>query len=269
MPEDKYVAVHDGLSLHYVDWGGPERPPLLLLHGLQDCGHEWDPFAAKLADEYHVVALDHRGHGDSDHTKDGLYHLSDYVAEIGQVMEGLGLRDPVIMGHSAGGKNAFIYAAGEAPKLKKLVIVDMDPDSYNPGSRDMFSRYVNDPEEWPDVESVMERLRLREPNASDERLHHNATVLTKEVPAGRAWKRDRNVMANYERPDAWEYLPKVRVPSLIVRGADSTLLRGDVARRMQALIPDCRLVELDGGGHWGHEENEQAFEKAVREFLTS
>jgi len=256
-----------GLRLHYVDWGG-HGPPLLLLHGLQDCARMWDFFAPKMTPHCRVLGLDHRGHGDSQWTPDHHYSLMDYVAEVGEVVDALGLQEPAILGHSAGGKNAFIYAAQETARLTKLVIVDMDPDAYNPGSRQMFSRYTVEGDEWESLDAVVERLRLRESHAPEETLRHHAEVLTNGLPGGRRiWKRDRGVVDNYERPDAWHYLPKVRVPTLIIRGAESSLLTHDVAVRMQRAIPDCRLVELPTGGHWAHEEDPEVFELAVKEFL--
>lgn len=265
---DEFITLR-GLRLHYVDWGG-HGSPLLLLHGLQDCAHMWDFFAERMVPHFRVIGLDHRGHGDSQWTADGLYRLDDYVGEAQDVIDALDLQAPVVMGHSAGSKNAFIYAASPGAKLSKLVITDMDPDASanNPGSRGMFVRYNSESDEWDNLDAVVERLRLREPKAPEATLRHHAEVLTNPLPGGRrVWKRDRNVVNNYKRPDAWAYLPKVRVPTLIVRGGESDLLTHDVAVRMQSLIPDCRLVELPTGGHWGHEEEPEAFEHAVKAFL--
>ena len=80
------------------------------------------------------------------------------------------------------------------------------------------------------------------------------------------WKRDRRVVTEYERPDAWEALARISVPALIVRGTGSTLLRGDVARRMVASIPDAHLVEIPGR-HWCIDENPEAFLSVLGCFL--
>ena len=263
-PESRWVQAH-GLRLHYLDWGGAGRPPLLLLHGLQDCAGLWGTFAEAVRDRYHVLALDQRGHGDSPWA--GSYRLSDYVREVGDVIEALDLRDLVLIGHSAGSKNAFIHVAEHPDRVSKLVITDMDPDAHNPGSVAMISRYKTESDDYPNIDAVIERLRTRQPGSTSDVLRANAVALTKPLPGGGlTWKRDRSVVAQYDRPDAWEHLPRISVPTLIVRGAESTLLTAPVARRMQQAIPDSRLVELDGGGHWAHLESPDAYERAVLDF---
>ncbi len=262
--ESRWVEAH-GLRLHVLDWGG-DGPPVLLLHGLQDCAALWETLAAGIGGRYHVMALDHRGHGDSPWA--GSYRLADYVAEAGGVIDALDLRDVVLMGHSAGSKNAFIHVAEHPERIAKLVITDMDPDAHNPGSVAMISRYKSESDEYVDIEAVVERLRSRQPGSPEAVLRANAVALTKPaLGGGLVWKRDRNVVAQYDRPDAWAYLPRVSVPTLIVRGAESTLLTGPVARRMRDAVPDCRLVEIEGGGHWAHLESPEAYERAVLDFL--
>jgi esterase len=263
-PESKWIEAN-GVRLHYVDWGGRGRQPLLLVHGLQDCCRLWDFFARQVSDRYHVIALDHRGHGDSGWADS--YGLEDYVGELEAVIEGLDLRNLVLMGHSAGAKNSWILASRQPHRLARLIIYDMDPDAYNPGSAVMFDRYKTETDEYDALAGVVERLRTRQPESPEEILQHSAIHLTKPATGGLAWKRDRNLVLRYERPDAWEHLSHIAVPTLIVRGTESTLLIADVATRMQQQIPGSRLVEVAGGGHWAYLEQPEAFLEAITEFL--
>ena len=80
-PQDKTVMAN-GLKLHYLEWGAPENPPLVLLHGLRGHAHSWDDFAAALGEEYHVLALDQRGRGESEWARDGVYTTEAYVADL-------------------------------------------------------------------------------------------------------------------------------------------------------------------------------------------
>ncbi|MDH3463520.1 MAG: alpha/beta hydrolase, partial [Acidimicrobiia bacterium] len=266
-PESKWVEAN-GLRLHYLDWGNPGARPLLLLHGLQDCAPLWQSFAGAIADRHHVVALDHRGHGDS--PRADVYPVSDYVDEVADVVRRLGLEDLTLIGHSAGSKNAWMCVAQNPGIAKRLVITDMDPDSHNPGSVAMISRYKAEDDEYSNIDEVVARLRDRQPNASEKETRYDAEVMTTTMPNGKlTWKRSRDVVTRYDRPDVWDVLPQVAVPTLIVRGADSTLLRHDVAVRMEAAIPDCRLVEIPGGGHWIHLEQPSAYLQAVGEFLVA
>lgn len=266
-PRDQFIDIR-GLRLHYLNWDGAGRQPMLLLHGLQDCARCWDAYAATMRDRYHVMALDHRGHGDSQWACPDGYRLSEYVGELAEFIEALDLRDLILIGHSAGGKNAFIYAADHPERLSRLAIVDMDPDQYNPGSAQMFARYLTESDEYESLEVVMERLRLRGPTASEEVLRHHALHMTRPLTnGGFTWKRDRALVTNYERPDAWKYLSRIAVPTLLVRGAESDLLTAPVAERMQEAIPRCTLVELKGSGHWCYDEQPDAFEEAINAFL--
>ncbi|MYF65111.1 MAG: alpha/beta hydrolase [Chloroflexi bacterium] len=264
-PTERTVQAH-GLDLHYLDWGNPDAPPVLLLHGLQDSGALWGTLDEEIRNDFHVMALDHSGHGDSPRAE--TYALADYIAETREVIRNLGLDVPVLIGHSAGSKNAWMCIADNPGIASKLVITDMDPDSYNPGSVAMISRYKDETDFYADQQAVVERLRSRQPNASDEELERDVGALAVQLDDGRyTWKRSRDVVTKYDRPDVWERLPEVGAPTLIVRGADSTLLRHDVAMRMADAIPDCRLVELPGGGHWVHLEQPAAYAATVRSFL--
>ena len=241
---------------------------MVLLHGLQDCARLWDYFAEPVSSKYHVIAIDHRGHGDSPPATADTYKLADYVSEVRDIMEGLDLTNVVLAGHSAGSKNAWIYTAERPGRVSRLIITDMDPDAHNPGSVEMISRYKSEDDDYPDLGAVIERLRSRQPHSTDEVLQHCAVQLTKpDGSGGLVWKRDRTVVTAYDRPDAWKFLPRVNVPTLIVRGADSTLLNAEVARRMNSAIPDCRLVELPNSAHWVHLERIEEYQRTVEEFL--
>src|SRR5712691_7019163 len=101
-PLDRSLLVN-GLRLHVLDWGGEGRAPLLLLHGFTGHAHAWDTLSIALQPHFHVLALDQRGHGDSDpaDTYDALAAFED----IGGVVEQLGLTSLVLVGLSMGGRN--------------------------------------------------------------------------------------------------------------------------------------------------------------------
>src|SRR5437868_4573709 len=102
---------------------------MLLLHGRSDHAHCWDSFAASVASSFHIVALDQRGHGDSDWAE--IYSPDGYVSDVHGVVQALGLQEMVLIGLSLGGRNAFHYAAEHPENVERLVIVDIGP---KPGS---------------------------------------------------------------------------------------------------------------------------------------
>ena len=153
------------------------------------------------------------------------------------------------------------------------MVVDIDPDAVNPDSQGMFVRYNTESDEWDSLDAVVERLRDRQPQSTDEMLLHQAKVMTRELADGkRIWKRDRNLLAAYERPDLWEEWGRITVPTLIVRGRQSNLLTHEVAVQdargdSWQNVPIMRLAELEGGGHWFYQEFPGAFEATVRWFM--
>ena len=268
-PQDGHIHA-GGLRLHYVEWGDPSAHSMVLLHGLQDCARSWDAFAAAMSSEYHVVALDHRGHGDSEWAAPDRYRLRDYVEDVEALVESLSLRDIILVGHSAGGRNALLYAVRRPERVRALAIVDIDPDAVNAESATMFRRYRAESDEWASLEAVIERLRSRQPGSSSEMLAHQARHMTRESNGGRrVWKRDRRLVEAYERPDLWEEWSRLECPTLIARGRRSDLLTHEVAVRMREAIPRARIAELEGGGHWLYQELPGPFEATVRWFLES
>ncbi|MEE8230582.1 MAG: alpha/beta hydrolase, partial [Qipengyuania citrea] len=98
------------LRLHYLDWGNRGKPPLVLVHGGRDHARSWDWVAEQLREDWHVVALDHRGHGDSDWVSDGNYSANDMVYDLAQLIHQLGVGPVTIVSHSMGGNVSLRYA---------------------------------------------------------------------------------------------------------------------------------------------------------------
>ena len=266
-PADSYISA-GGVRVHYLDWGNPDAQTMVLLHGIQDCARSWDFFAERLRDDYRVLALDNRGHGDSEWAGACRYGFSDYVSDLKCLIDELGLQKIVLIGHSAGARYAFSYAANRPEAIESLVIVDIDPDAVNPRSGDMFARYAEESDEWGSMDDVVERLRDRQPDSTDDMLLHQAEWMTRPLGDGRRiWKRDPATLPAYERPDLWDDLKRISCPTLIVRGRQSELLNHEVAVRMREAVPGSRLAELEGAGHWVYQELPEAFEITIRWFL--
>src|SRR5581483_11833259 len=114
------------VKLHYLDWGNNTAQPMLLLHGFTSHAHSWDTFAAALAPAFHIVALDQRGHGDSDWAPE--YRPEQSIGDIHGVVQALALHRMVLLGLSMGGSNAIHYTAAHPEEVERLVIVDIGPE---------------------------------------------------------------------------------------------------------------------------------------------
>ena len=258
-----------GLRLHYAEWRAPGAPPLVLLHGLQDCAGSWDRFAAALSADYRVVALDQRGHGDSEWAPPDSYQLSDFVSDVEALVEQMGLDAFVLLGHGAGARTGTAYTARHPEKVEALVVVDGDLSEPRdaPGPTGERSASGGDGE-LASLEAVVEHLRLRQPGSTDEALVGHAQRLTRELAGGgRAWKRDPAVVEAYRQADLWAEWRGLRCPKLVARGRQSHVLAHEEAVKMAEAANRVRLAELEGGGHWFHLELPGAFEATVRWFL--
>ena len=270
-PENGYFS-HNGLRLHYVEWGEAENPPMVLLHGLRDCARSWDVFSRGMQGDYRVIALDSRGHGDSGWGGPGGYHFESYVSDIKALLDYLELEQVDLVGHSAGGRYVWAFAVDHPESVKSLVVVDIDPDPVNPQTNRDFEAYRTEPAVWDSLDAVVEKLRARQPLTSEEMLEHQADCLTRpRGDRGRVWKNDRRVMGEYERPDLWDSWGRITTPTLILRGRQSTLLTHETAVKMREAHPHSlvKLAELEGGGHWFYQDFPGAFEATVRWFLDS
>src|SRR5690348_15903304 len=101
-PEDRFVRVNR-LRLHYHDWGNVDAPPLLLPHGLTGKAWNFAAFARRIRDLLHVMALDVRGHGESDWASDGAYQFSHQAADVAAFADALSLDRFRLLGTSMGG----------------------------------------------------------------------------------------------------------------------------------------------------------------------
>ena len=112
------------LRLHYVDWGNGGAPPLVLLHGGQDHCRNWDWVAQRLRHEWHIIAPDLRGHGDSQWSATGSYTMAGYIYDLTQLIDQQRLAPVTLIGHSLGGNIALRYTGLYPETVKKLVAIE-------------------------------------------------------------------------------------------------------------------------------------------------
>jgi pimeloyl-ACP methyl ester carboxylesterase len=253
--------------LHYLAWGAPTNPPLLLLHGGSAHAHWWDHIAAELAREYWVLALDLRGHGDSAWITPPAYEIADYVADLKDVIATLGLAPLILLGHSLGGFIALTFASTHAEVLRALVVIDM-------GFRLRQSRRMRflshlPPPVYQDEEDLLRRFRLLPPEtrAPAPLLHDIARHSVRRLADGRlSLKFDRAVLTREPR-DLTAFLPRITCPTLLLRGSESQNLYAATLAEMVALCPCARGLDIPEAGHHVFLDNPAAFLGAVRTFL--
>ena len=274
-PIDRHIDAN-GLRLHYLDWGNDGAPPMLLLHGFSGHAHTWDIFARAVCGGFHVLALDQRGHGDTEWAKDGAYAIDDHVGDIAAFHDRLDLGPVVLIGLSMGGRNAIRFTSLHPGKVEKLVVVDIGPDIDPRGAERVRQTAANAPEDFASIDDAIEYLRRANPTmspASEAALRSRVEHGVNQLPNGRyTWKYDKALRdqrrAGAQPPiDLWPAVRQIKAPTLIVRGGASDVFSPDTAKRMLEMIPGSRFVEIPGAGHSVPAEAPVEFERAVREFL--
>ena len=274
-PGDRVVQAN-GLSFHYLDWGSLDSPPVLLLHGFAQTCHSWDFVSLSLSDRFRVIALDQRGHGDTQWAADGDYSADAYQSDIHAVVEALGLTDLVLIGLSMGGRNAFTYAATHPEKTRALVIVDSAPETRSAGTSNI-TRFVQQDDELDSIDDFVERVRKYNTRRPVEQIRGSIRHNVKQLPSGKwTWKYDRRLRTGRRSalPGAdlvaqlWGHIESLQCPTLVVRGGQSDVVDQDTAAEMVRRMPDGRLATVDGAGHLVMGDNPAGFERAVTAFLT-
>jgi pimeloyl-ACP methyl ester carboxylesterase len=266
---DQFVTAN-GVRLHYCEWGNPDAPAVVLLHGGSAHAHWWDLFAAAIADAYRVLAFDLRGHGDSAHVSPPAYTVADMAADIAAAIETLGLTRIHLVGHSLGGMVAANYVGRVDQRLHKVVIVDTQLRISTASAR-YLSRLRNFPQVfYNDYATAIRRFRLlpTQTNAAPDVLTHVAAHSFRQLPDG-SWtlKLDREVLAQTESPDPVAALQASSCRILFVRGEHSTVLPRERLRALRAVLPRADAREILNAHHHVMLDNPDGFAKAVRGFL--
>jgi pimeloyl-ACP methyl ester carboxylesterase len=273
LPEDQHF-VGRGLRLHYLDWGTAGRFPVLFLHGGLLTAHTWDLTCAPLRAAYHCVALDQRGHGDSEWSAGLDYSAAAYLGDIEAWVEHLELDRFVLVGQSLGALNALRFAQVHSDRLAGLVIVDLGFSSPRSAGARRIRDFAMLPAELGSIDEFVDRAvafnPLRHPQLLRRSLRNNLRCL----PNGRwTWKYDRRHLTDTfaEMPahldEVRSRLAEVRCPALVVRGESSDVVTASDAAALVAALPLGRFAEVEGAGHTVQGDNPRALVEVLRCFL--
>lgn len=275
-PPRQGFATVNGLRLRYLDWGAPAAPPLLLLHGGGQSAHTWDALCLALAHRFRCVALDQRGHGESDWSGAGEYAPDDHARDIAAFIDATGLREPIVVGMSMGGVNAIAHAAARPEQPRALVCVDIGPEAqFEPVDRLMRGlggyRVFASPE---DAAARLSRLGARR----DPELLRNTLMLNLRAQDDGTWtwKYDPRTLVGVtaqqifeQRRPLWGVLHRITCPVLVVRGADSEIFSEADAARFAGALPDGRWLAVPRARHSVQTDNPAGLAAAVCAFADS
>jgi pimeloyl-ACP methyl ester carboxylesterase len=265
----------EGLTLVGDAYGDTGAPLVILLHGGGQTRHAWGDTAAAIGHAgYRAIALDGRGHGESDWSPSGAYLIDQFIADLKRVVGALG-KKPVLVGASLGGLTALL-AEGESPGLARaVVLVDIAVSAKLEGIRRIVDFMSQKPEGYASLEEVADAIAAYQPQRP---RPVNMGGLAKNVrrgPDGRyRWHWDPKFLrpstpeTSPLRPDRLKAAARaLTVPSLLVRGKLSDVLGDREVRQFLDLVPHAKYVDVSGAGHMIAGDSNDAFTEAVLAFL--
>ena len=286
-PTIRRIPAADGLTLNALEWS-TEGTPMLLLHGFSNEAHIWDDFAPTVAPYYHVIAIDLRGHGDSDWHPDARYDYADHVTDLEAVYASLGIERAVLVAHSLGGRIAMLFCGEHPERVAGLVIVDSAPELDARGTtrisldtaqhRDPSFASISEYEQMlvhgypaatPAAITRMARHGLKQ--REDGRFVLKMDIAFRGVVSGEGGEVDQAAIEAHHlayREMMWKALERVACPTLVVRGAASDIVSADVADRMvEDVLGQGELAVVARAGHSVMTDNPDGFRDAVTSFV--
>ena len=268
----RYVSRHAvvrGMRFHFTEWGDPSAPPALLLHGGNQSSHSWDLVSLHLADRFHVYALDQRGHGDTEWSRELDYSMEAMSADVLAFIADQGLDRPVILGHSMGGRVTLQTILHDPTVARAAVIVDVGPELSAKGAK-VIGDFIAHNIEFDDLDEFLENVARYDRFRSREHIARTVKYnLLVRADGKYVSKVDHRRLPGSMREITLDAVAAIDCPVLVVRGGESDVLTADAAERFVAALPAGRLVTVPDVGHNVHGGNTPGFLAAVTPFLTA
>jgi pimeloyl-ACP methyl ester carboxylesterase len=270
------------LKLSYVDWGNAGAPTLVLVHGGRDHARSWDWVARALRDEWHVIAPDMRGHGDSAWSPDGAYAMPYLVADLAQLIHQLGEAPVTIVAHSLGGAIALRYTGLYPERVRRIAAIEgigLVQPGEQPPLDERWRDYIDalralaarQPRRYATIEEALARMRSENKHLSEAQARH-LTIhgVIRNEDGSFSWKFDNYIRApfpididNEEQRALWR---RIACPVWLIHGADSWARHPEEEGRA-AEFRDVRVTSFERAGHWPHHDRFDAFIAELKAFL--
>lgn len=264
---DRFAEVN-GLRLHYLDWGSDDKPPFLMLHGISRVAHQFDHIAPYFAANYHVMAIDMRGHGASGWSPEGAYLVEDYVKDIEAFVEKLNLRGLTLLGNSTGGRVVQVYAGLHPERVARLIVEDVGPERTNDIASAFTRQVENEKDGWASEDELVAFLKKSNGKTPDAVLKNYAHFASKRREDGRiVWKRDPNLAKGFVPTELWRFVNQIQCPTIYILGGASRIVPPETQEKLTATLPHVQIVVMPGLGHYPDQEATADFIPIVQGFL--
>ena len=255
------------LRFHFTEWGQVGAPPILLLHGTNQSSHSWDLVSLALATSYHVFALDQRGHGDSEWSRELDYSTMAMAEDAIAFARDRKLKRPIVIGHSMGGRVALLAALREPDLARALVLVDSGPEMNTSGGR-TIRNFIRNNREFDNIDQFIDNVVAYDPYRKREHIERTVKYNMFQRADGKyVSKNDHRRLADSRTAIGLDDVSALPHPVLVVRGGNSNVFTAEAGERLVGTLPDARLVTVPNCGHNVHSQNTPGFLAAVKPFL--
>ena len=274
------------LRLHYLDWGNPGAPPLILQHGGLDHGRSWDHVARELMADWHVIVPELRGHGDSAWPSDGDYTMAAYVYDLAQLIHQQKLAPVTIVGHSLGGNVAIRYAGIYPENVRKLVAIEglgRSPEIVREREakppHEKLAEWIDRkralsarlPRRYDSLEEAAERMKEKNRFLTDDMAMHLTVFGVNQNEDGTySWKFDNYLRAwppgDMPQSELERLWARITCPTLLIYGKESWATNPEEDGRI-AHFPTAKVAAFEDAGHWVHHDRFTDFVKLLKTFL--
>ena len=249
--------------LNYMTFGDEKSSPVMIVHGLYGSGRNWGVIAKRLSDQFFVITVDLRNHGDSPWLDTHNYHVM--ADDLVEVINSLNIK-PNIIGHSMGGKAAMVLALKRPNLVRNLIIADIAPVKYEHDQ----SQFIEAMQKV-DLSKVEKRsdATLALSKFVEDKSLQNFFTQSLDIKAKR-WKLNLKVL----RSEMSEILsfPKIESEfsghSLFLKGENSDYIKPEHRKLIKSLFTKARFATFKEAGHWLHAEKPREFESAARLFFS-
>jgi esterase len=270
---DRYAVVH-GLRFHYREAGDRDAPVAMMLHGLMGHAREWDTLTTALARRFRTLALDQRGHGETDWT--AAYTAAAMASDITELAQRLKIPRLRLVGHSMGAMAAALVAADHPGLVERLVLIDAGPDSLTGdwARRELpaMLRALREAS-YRDAGEAVHEWVAGDPLAREALVRHYVEHNLVPRADGRlTWRFDAAGLVGFAtggvtEDELWHAVDRIVAPTLLIRGRHSELLSRATAARMTQRLADPAYTEIPDAGHDLASQQPEAVTTAVLSFL--
>ena len=273
--ESYTLASETGGSLAVTEAGSPSAPLIILMHGGGQTRHSWRRTSATLAEaDYHAVAYDARGHGDSDWASDGDYSFKAHARDLRAILQNFD-RLPVLVGASMGGLTSLIALGQDMVRAKALVLVDVVPTLINPGAariRAFMSRHHRG---FATIDDAVEAVDdYREAGTRGPRSRSIARSLRQHDDGRYYWHWDPRILWDetklrdgFVEAELAAAARALTLPVLLIRGGASDVVTDDGVAAFRTLVPHAEVVEIPSAGHMIVGDDNDMVNDALLRFL--